>query len=553
MLLRTTLTGILLTAGAFAQLSSFPKPSYFRETFQKTRTTVELRDPAKLKDYVVNGKLELSLKHYLELVMANNTDIQIQFLTVEQPKNAIQSAMGIWDPTATTRFQTTRTTSLPTSPLETNSGVQTAVLKSLNQPFSLQYQQTLDTGTQLSTQFSGSKTSSSNSRSSYIKQFNTNLNFQVSQPLLRNRGRFVNRIPLMTAQSNLKVSEFNLRDRLLTLVNTAEGVYWNVVAARERLRVQQTARDAAKSYLDFMQQQLDLGALSPLDIYNPQAALAQQEVAVSQARFDLAQAEDALRRQIAVDLDPEVRKLPIELTEPADPGATANVAYDREEMVQRALVNTPALKALTQRLDVDDLAIHSAKNGLLPNLNFTAGYTTNGLGGLFDPNRTSLLGGGVGLLPLIPGGVSDALGQMFGFSYPTYTAGLTLQLPIRSRTASANMANALVQKKSDALQVRTQQQAVRLNVLNAVTGLDGAKEQLKLAGIQRDFAKKNEEAALEKYRLGTETNQNVVFAQRDLATAELGVVNAQISVRRSLLNLLTQTGELLDDRGIVVK
>src|SRR5215217_4100435 len=147
MLLRTLLTGILLTAGAFAQTSSFPKPNYFRETFQKTRTTVEIKDPTKLRDFVVNGKLELSLRRYLELVMANNTDIQIQFLTVEQPRNAIQAAMGIWDPTTTTRFQTTRSTSLPTSPLDTTNV--NAVLKSLNQPFSLQYQQTLDTGTQI--------------------------------------------------------------------------------------------------------------------------------------------------------------------------------------------------------------------------------------------------------------------------------------------------------------------------------------------------------------------------------------------------------------------
>ena len=147
MLLRTLLTGILLTAGAFAQVSSFPKPSYFRETFQKTRTNVELKDPVKLKDFVADGKLELSLKHYLELVMANNTDIQIQFLTVEIPKNNIQAAMGVWDPTATTRFSTTRTTSLPTSPLDANNV--NAILKSLNQPYSLSYQQTLDTGTQL--------------------------------------------------------------------------------------------------------------------------------------------------------------------------------------------------------------------------------------------------------------------------------------------------------------------------------------------------------------------------------------------------------------------
>ena len=46
-----------------------------------------------------------------------------------------------------------------------------------------------------------------------------------------------------------------------------------------------------------------------------------------------------------------------------------------------------------------------------------------------------------------------------------------LQLPIRSRAASATMANALVQKKKDSLTVRTQQQSIRLQVLNAMTSL----------------------------------------------------------------------------------
>jgi len=551
MLSRLLITGSLLTAGAFAQVSSFPKPNYFRETFQKTRTTVELRDPAKLRDYVADGKLELSLKHYLELVMANNTDIQLQFLTVEQPKNAIQTALGIWDPNARASFSTTRTTSLPTSPLDSSNV--SSVLKSLNQPLNLTFTQLLDTGTQISTAFGETKTSSSNSRSSYIKQYSSNLNLNIQQPLLRNRGRFVNRLPLMSAQSSLKVAEFSLRDRLLTLVNTAENAYWSVVSARETVRVQERALETAKKNLDFTQQQLDLGAISPLDIYNPKSAAAAAEVALSQAKFNVVAAEDTLRHQLGVDLDPEVRKLPIVLTESVDPGPAEAIAVDREAAVNTALNNSPALKAAMQRLDVDDLQIHSAKNGLLPNLTFGAQYTSNGLGGLFDPNRSSLIGGGGGLLPLIPGGVGDALGQMFGFGYPTYQASLTLQLPIRSRAASATMANALVQKKTDALTVRNQQQNVRLGVLGAVTSLEGAKEQLKLAIVQRDFAKLNQDAEEEKYRLGTETNQNVVFAQQALAQAELTVVNAQISLRRSQLTLLTQTGELLDQRGIVVK
>ena len=550
MLYRTLITGTLLTAGAFAQMSSFPKPSYFRETFQKTQTRVELRDPVKLKDFVVDGKLELSLAHYLELVMANNTDVAIQLLSLEVPKNAIQMAFGAWDPTARASFSTTRSTSLPSSALDART---TGESKSLAQPYSLSYSQTLESGTNYAVTFSGLKSSTNNGFNFYNPSLTSGLNFNVTQPLIRNRGIYVNRIPLMSAQSSYKISEYTLTFQVLGLVNTAENAYWSVISARETLLVQEKARDVASEYLKYMQQQLDLGALSPLDIFNPKQRLAAAEVAVSQAKFNLAQTEDVVRHQLGADLDPQVRILPVVLTEPVDPGPAEAITKDREQEVQKALNLNPAIKANVQKLDVDDLAIQSAKNGLLPNLSFNAQYTANGRGGIFYPSSSSLVSTGGGAIEPIPGGISDALGQMFGFGYPTYQAGLVLTLPIRSRIASATMANAVVQKKSDALALRNQQQNIRLNILNAVTALEGAKEQLKLAIIQKDFADKNLDAENQKYKLGTETNQNVLQAQADLATAELSVVNSQISVRTRLLNLLTQTGELLDERGIVVR
>ncbi len=550
MLFRSLVAGILLAASAFAQMSSFPKPNYFRETFQKTQTKVELRDPVKLRDFVVDGKLELSLKHYLELVMSNNTDIQIQLLSVEMPKNAIQMALGAFDPLARASFSTTRTTSLPSSALDVRNT--SSISKSLSQPYSVSYNQTLDSGTQYSVQFSGAKTSSNNSFSFYNPALTAGLTFNVSQPLLRNRGVYINRLPIMQAQSNLKVSQFGLTSQLLNLVNTAENAYWNVISARETLVVQEKARDVASKYLDYMQQQLDLGALSPLDIFNPKASLAAAEVSVSQAKFNLLQAEDALRHQVGADLDPQVRILPLVLTESVELGPSENINTDREEEVQKALNVNPAVQGALQRLDVDDLGIQSAKNGLLPNLSFNALYSSSGRGGIYYPSSSTLLGES-GPVIGVPGGLSDALGQMFGFGYPTYQAGLTLTLPIRSKAASATMANAVVQKKQDALALRNLQQNTRLNILNAVTALDGAKEQLKLALVQQDFAKKNLDAENEKYRLGTETNQNVINAQQQLAQADLTVVSSQISVRTRLLNLLTQTGELLDARGIVVK
>jgi len=550
MLSRTILTGTLLTAGAFAQMSSFPKPSYFRETFQRTKTEVSLRDPVRLKDFVVSGKLELSLKNYLELVMANNTDIQVTFLSLEIPKNNITSAYGKWDPSASASFSSTRSTTVATNPAQAQVATLGSTTKSLSQPLNLGYTQNLDTGTSYSVSFGGQKATSSNSRINYNPSLTSSMSFSVTQNLIQGRSRYVNRLPLMQAQSTYKKAGYNLRTSLLGWISAAENAYWNVILARESLKVAVKNRDASKANLDFVQQQLDLGAVSPLDIYNPQGQLAAAEVAVSQAEFTLAASQDALRHQIGADLDPDIRKLPVELTEPVDI-ATESLKFDPEQEVQKALATNPSINAAMQQLDFDDLGIQSARNGLLPQLAFTASYSNSGQGGIYIPSQSQLIGG-VAAEP-IPGGIGDALSQMFGLNNPVYRGSLNLTLPIRNRTASMAYANSLVQKRTDALALRNAQQAIRLQTLNAVTNLQGSVESLNLAKKQADIQQKNYDAEKEKYSLGTETNNNVVIALQNLGIAESNVVNAQVRVRTSILALLTTTGELLDERGIVVK
>ena len=211
MRLKTFITGMLLTSVALAQMTSFPKPDWFRETFQKAQTKVELRDPVKLKDFVVAGKLELSLKHYLELVMSNNTDIQIQMLSLEMPKNAILMAMGVWDPSVRASFNTTRTTSYVTNPSQAlDSAAVNSAVKSLNQPYSAAGRRRSRTARSTRRASRDRKRHPLLSRPAPITSElqNAGMAFNLTQPLLRNRGTYVNKIPLMQAQSNLKVSEY---------------------------------------------------------------------------------------------------------------------------------------------------------------------------------------------------------------------------------------------------------------------------------------------------------------------------------------------------------
>ena len=84
----------------------------------------------------------------------------------------------------------------------------------------------------------------------------------MTQPLLQNRGRYVNRIGVMQAESSYKQAGFSLRSQLLNLVNTAEGAYWNLVQARESLRVAKKAQDNTQTNYEFILKQLSFFALT---------------------------------------------------------------------------------------------------------------------------------------------------------------------------------------------------------------------------------------------------------------------------------------------------
>ncbi len=85
----------------------FGTGNYFRTHFANTRPRVELMGPARLSDFLLDGHLELSLRGYLELVLANNTEIAIQKLSIESPKNAITRALARFDPTVVASFRAT--------------------------------------------------------------------------------------------------------------------------------------------------------------------------------------------------------------------------------------------------------------------------------------------------------------------------------------------------------------------------------------------------------------------------------------------------------------
>ncbi len=524
----------------------FGTKDYMRTIFRRESPKFELQGPVQLQDHVAGGKLELSLKTYLELVLNNNTDIQIQRLVLETPKNAVTRAFSIFDPNFVGRFSSTRNKTPTTDAL---AGAN--VLSNLVQPITLNWQQFLPTGTQFTAGYGANRVSTNNSFQTLNPSYGSSLNFGFTQNLWRGRDREVIRTPITIARTRVKASEFQFQDQLQTLLTNAENAYWDVIGARENLKVQEQALGLADASLKRAQRELELGALPALEIYQPQAVYARAEILVTQARYRLAQTEDALRRQIGIDLDPDLRKLPIVLTEDVLP-ATDNKNIDKENLVAEAVRIRPDVMVQREQLNIDDLFLRQTNDNLRPNFQLFGNYVTQGVGGrviqrqtIFNPDGTQSP-----ITSIVPGGFGDAASQMFGFGFPVIGGGISLNLPIRDRNASANYADAVVNKRLDQLRLRALEQNVRLDVLNAVNQVENSRASVDLAKIAADLAQKRVEADQKRYELGTITLFFLLDSQNALTQAQSDLVNQSVQYRRNLLNLYRRAGTLLNERGI---
>jgi outer membrane protein len=524
----------------------FPQPNYFKKYLARAVTGFELDPPVQFENYVVDSKLELSVKSFLTLVMANNPNVSIQKLTVAISDDAITRGLGMFDPLATASFSTMRTLSGTTSAVN---GATT--LNSLSQPLNLNVQQLLPSGATYSIGYSDFKSSTNSDFATINPSYTSGLILNFSQPLLRGRGSFITKLPITIARSRLRAAQYTFQDQLIQIVMAAEQQYWAVVGARENVRVAEEGLKLADTALTRAKRELELGASSPLDIFQPEQSYANAQLALTQARYTLEQNENALRMQMGADLAPKYRSMPIVLSEQVSPPPAA--AMDKEKLVAQALLYRQDLKSTRQALDVDDLTIRQANDQLRPSLALTGQYGSSGTGGPQYVLQNAFSGGPPQVIAVIPGGVADALGQMFGFGLPTYGFGLTLSLPLKNRVAASNLADATVSKKMDAFRVRSAEQGVRLQVLNAISNLESSRAGVELAKTARDLAKKRVDAEQRKYELGIDTIFFLLTAQTDLTTAESQLVNQAINYRLSELALLRAAGTLLEERGIAVQ
>jgi len=199
--------------------------------------------------------------------------------------------------------------------------------------------------------------------------------------------------------------------------------------------------------------------------------------------------------------------------------------------VKNALQNRTDLREFKKRMENTDIGMRFAANQKLPAVDLTARYGLAGVAGtqysraedgsLIDPTFRSF---------------GDALRDVFGNDFKTWSVALNVSYPLGTSTADAAYAQARIQKQQEQVTLANLElnvtQAVRDAARNVNTGL----RRVEATRRARELAERRLEADNKRFSVGLATTFELLQSQRDLARARQSELRATIDYNQALVD-----------------
>ncbi|HXV74985.1 MAG TPA: TolC family protein [Candidatus Polarisedimenticolaceae bacterium] len=367
----------------------------------------------------------------------------------------------------------------------------------------------------------------------------------LTMPILKGFGTTVTTETLVLAQQNHEISMTDLEAQAETVIQTVEGAYWDVVAAREALRIERLALARAQDLLELNRKKVEVGTLAPIEITQAEAGVASQEEGVIVAETTLQDAQDELLRLMAIpDGDP--------LWETQIQNSTRPVFDEREvdvdAAIELALANRAEVAAAEQTLVSRELSQRVARRQVRHQLDFSANYTPQGSSldaqALIDPITGNLL------IPEQNAELEESIARIYNGDLFNWNARLTYRVPIGNRAAKAQYARAQLATDQAGVDLLNQEQTVRVEVRRAARGVTSGIKRVEAARKNVELQQKKLDAEQKKFENGMSTSFEVLTFQNDLADAELGEIRARLDYIKSVAALERSQGTLLEARGL---
>ena len=188
--------------------------------------------------------------------------------------------------------------------------------------------------------------------------------------------------------------------------------------------------------------------------------------------------------------------------------SAAGAVEPLNDLVTKALRIRPDVAQARLQITNSEISLQGSKNALRPGLDLVASAQNNGLAGRpngFALNPGNPLVGGAGGDGFLVGGYGDAMSQLFSRNFPDYGVGLQLTIPLRNRTARADVVRDQLSVREQQIRLQQLEKQVRLEVTNALIAVEQARESYEAAQSERVLQEQVLSAEREKLEVGAST------------------------------------------------
>ena len=495
------------------------------------------------------SEVRLSLSECLLEALDNNLDLAIAKKDPEVAWNNVLFQKAAFDPLFTAGLDHRETKSELTPAFVGGLVVQVSPKTKTDSIFAT-ISNHFNFGADLEATLSSSKDSSSPAfLNAYNPQYGSTLDVFFRLPLLRGLGKETNEFQLLVAEQDLSISREELRRQATDTLRAAEDAYWDLLATRAAQKVAEQALQLSQDLLELNKKKVEVGTLAPIEITQAEANVASNVEGVITTKAAVQNAEDNLRRLMAVEPDdPMWGRTIIPTEEPA----SEQTSIDLEAAIAKALEVRPEAMQSRMQLETAELGERVARKDARHGLDLTARVAPAGNNLI----RTEVPGpDGIPFTPddYITGGLGEGLGEIPDFNNYTWSVGLVYSVPIGNRAAEANYANAKIAREKAVLAEQNTEDLVRVDVRRAVRLVESGYERVAAARKNVELQTKKLDAEQKKFDNGMSTSFEVFTFQTDLRNAQLSLIRALLDYNKSLADFERARGTLLESKGLTLE
>jgi outer membrane protein len=430
---------------------------------------------------------------------------------------------------------------------QTNLSVnQTTALVDTYQYYSVGYSQQFLTGTSIAASYSMTRSVLNSPTVTLNPYINATLDVNVNQSLLQGFSRAVNNRQIRVARNNIKATNLTVKLQLVTTISAILNLYWDLVSFNDDVRIKTQALETAQRLYEDNRKRVEAGSLPAVEVTRAAAQVSANQEALLISRTNLAQQETVLKNALSrtgVE-DPHLDAVHVVPLDSIQIPETEEV-QPVQDLIQVAVANRPELEQARVNLQNSKINLQGTKNELLPSLSAFADTNNSALAGVLNPTYNNCCGPAESYFV---GGSGTILAELFRRNFPNYSAGFSFNIPLRNRAAQADYAMDQLKLRTEELQMQRSLNQIRVEIKNAVIGLQQARVRYETAVNTRLLAEQSLQSEQTRFQFGAAGSDvtTVIQAQQDLANDQSLEVQARASYVHARIDYDQALGQTLD-------